>query len=837
MSRGLLTRGDRSGVSTAGLAMAARSMAGSYQDAWLSGDDVRSVHRGGKRADGLDAVWTYASVTAIAEAIGRTPRLLVDAENNIIERGELCSLLSRPNDRQDARNFYEQLAIQLLTSSAGAVAIIKDFGGVTGQSILPAALPKELLVADASRLRPVWAPGRLRRRIGGWWYTRTDGGGMVPLETEEVLFVTQPAPGEEDPSRGVSPRTPSHRPREIERGMSRYAADFFENDAMPGTILQSEQVMTRGQRNEMKREWDEYHRAQSHRTAVLPRGLQVKDPPTMRELTFGDLGRMNREAATAVYRVPPIVMGLIENANRSNSDAQKEVFLTGVVMSLADRIATAINFHVVSAHAWPDRASEQARSVAMSRSRMQAINRGELFAHQRKRRTSFEALQRLGMADHKISRGEGAPREDLAFFFNFDADAVLMRAKLEGLTSALALHDKGVPLNHILDMLDLPIPHDPIGDVPLLGFTLVPAEQIINQPTIKPGDEDIDDEEDEEDEDVEEEEDDEEKSAKRKRRRVSKAAIERADRAAHDRFRATWAPLANKALSLQQTRIRKQGKGVLQRLAEEVKPEELNDRSSSTRASITEERLLRILFDLREAQDEVVKRLRPIQERTFRLGAVQGLTEGGVVAAEAAAFSEIMLHDPLLAQVLDQSRAAFRLIEQKRHGQVMKIIREAFDDPDVGFVDLQKSLRQFYDGNVASAQRAAFTETVKVLNGARHEGMSEAGVTRKSWHNTPGNVRPTHRAAQDRYAANPIAIDEPYDVGGHKLMYPADPNGPPQEIINCHCFEKAILEDDERDAGDGLTPGDRATLRYAQPGFFVSLTRLNQLDAQRKEAA
>jgi len=38
-------------------------------------------------------------------------------------------------------------------------------------------------------------------------------------------------------------------------------------------------------------------------------------------------------------------------------------------------------------------------------------------------------------------------------------------------------------------------------------------------------------------------------------------------------------------------------------------------------------------------------------------------------------------------------------------------------------------------------------------------------------------------------------INEPFDVGGEKLQYPRDPNGKPENIINCNCFEEPYMED------------------------------------------
>jgi len=61
------------------------------------------------------------------------------------------------------------------------------------------------------------------------------------------------------------------------------------------------------------------------------------------------------------------------------------------------------------------------------------------------------------------------------------------------------------------------------------------------------------------------------------------------------------------------------------------------------------------------------------------------------------------------------------------------------------------------------------------------------GLT-KSWVATADiRTRISHLRAHMRYKANPIPINEPFEVGGAKLMYPCDPAGPPEETINCRC--------------------------------------------------
>mgnify|MGYP000426980793 CR=1 FL=1 len=69
---------------------------------------------------------------------------------------------------------------------------------------------------------------------------------------------------------------------------------------------------------------------------------------------------------------------------------------------------------------------------------------------------------------------------------------------------------------------------------------------------------------------------------------------------------------------------------------------------------------------------------------------------------------------------------------------------------------------------------------------------------RKRWLNAHlANPRQSHLAAEARYAENgivgPIAIDEPYTIGGHKAMWPHDPSLPASESVHCHCVSISVL--------------------------------------------
>jgi SPP1 gp7 family putative phage head morphogenesis protein len=96
---------------------------------------------------------------------------------------------------------------------------------------------------------------------------------------------------------------------------------------------------------------------------------------------------------------------------------------------------------------------------------------------------------------------------------------------------------------------------------------------------------------------------------------------------------------------------------------------------------------------------------------------------------------------------------------------------------------------EFNDIAKDDAMRIASTETSAVYGVARQEAMTQAGIEYKQWL-TSGlpNVRPAHAAAE----GETVKVDEPFLVGGERLMHPGDPRGSAGNVINCHCVSIAV---------------------------------------------
>lgn len=80
----------------------------------------------------------------------------------------------------------------------------------------------------------------------------------------------------------------------------------------------------------------------------------------------------------------------------------------------------------------------------------------------------------------------------------------------------------------------------------------------------------------------------------------------------------------------------------------------------------------------------------------------------------------------------------------------------------------------------------ADTETAAAYGYARNKAMKAAGIERKKWLHSPLAKEP--RPEHIEMSGKVVPFDEPFPTGDPPLMYPHDPNGSPEDVINCHCI-------------------------------------------------
>ncbi len=104
----------------------------------------------------------------------------------------------------------------------------------------------------------------------------------------------------------------------------------------------------------------------------------------------------------------------------------------------------------------------------------------------------------------------------------------------------------------------------------------------------------------------------------------------------------------------------------------------------------------------------------------------------------------------------------------------------------------------FTEATDVRADTIAVTETNTAVNSGRFGAMTKAKVALKTWHSSNlEGVRTSHQQANLNYGEKGIPLTQPFRVGGFDLMHPGDPEGPAKEVINCRCYVRAVLSNQE----------------------------------------
>jgi SPP1 gp7 family putative phage head morphogenesis protein len=116
-------------------------------------------------------------------------------------------------------------------------------------------------------------------------------------------------------------------------------------------------------------------------------------------------------------------------------------------------------------------------------------------------------------------------------------------------------------------------------------------------------------------------------------------------------------------------------------------------------------------------------------------------------------------------------------------GKIIKALLGACDDV-------------YDDMDGTRAARIARTETSGAMNFGSYATYKTEGVGKKEWLATQDDrTRDDHADPDVDGQVRPI--DDAFDVGDDQLMYPGDPDGDADEVVNCRCSLNPVVGDEE----------------------------------------
>lgn len=221
---------------------------------------------------------------------------------------------------------------------------------------------------------------------------------------------------------------------------------------------------------------------------------------------------------------------------------------------------------------------------------------------------------------------------------------------------------------------------------------------------------------------------------------------------------------------------------------------------------------IRRLGDLQDAIEKLTDRL----EEQLVTGLVDGMKQGFTLATKAASSASQILGVQIGGVGLTPATiSAMNALAAQRVLKFSDTIRSRINTSIMRGVLGEKSpfeviqmIRVDIGGKdnkgqaFWSAERIARTEVGRVQSAAQQERFAQIndrapGTTGKIWVTEKDvRVRASHVRAGRQYriggTPGPIPVEEAFIVGGADLMYPLDPSGPPEEVIECRCRHRIV---------------------------------------------
>lgn len=172
-------------------------------------------------------------------------------------------------------------------------------------------------------------------------------------------------------------------------------------------------------------------------------------------------------------------------------------------------------------------------------------------------------------------------------------------------------------------------------------------------------------------------------------------------------------------------------------------------------------------------------------------GRVIQLGKDGGHILETKGFAETMTRLALQYVASEAIRRRITAIAETTRSQIIKAVAKGYED-GLGQMGVASYIRDLVPSfSTARAGLIARTETHGAANFGANEAAKQTGLPlKREWISAEDSrTRRSHDAANGQV----VGPDEPFIVGGARLMYPGDPSGPADEVINCFPPDALIL--------------------------------------------
>lgn len=684
--------------------------------------------------------WVYAAIVAKAEPIGGVRMRVMrgdrdDEDNPPVPAGRddpWQRLLDRPNPMMSGSEFMAGISTHLDTAGRALVFVFNN----PDATFDPNRPPTEAWLLPNPR---EWKPVVEKNVIVAW--ENGSGPKKLTYAASQVVAIQEFNP--HHPWEPVSPLDPLSLSLRADKKAVLFQDAFMDNGADPGGVLMTELDLTTPQKESIRTAWEARHRGATKRgrIAILEGGLKYEPIEVSHEkMQFVEQREWTREEILAVFRVPKLVVGLIDDVNRNTAEVTMRMFWNDVLVPRLRKVARAFtNFFF-------DRRDLTARERVRARRRQE-----ELFIAPDL--SEVEALQED--LDGKLKQG-------------------------------LQLQKLGYGLNAINTRLGLDMEDVEWGEEPLEAPNKVPISALhdepgafISGPAGAPA------------------------AAAAATVELTKAKRSHRRRRAWmaDYQRQFFHPAERQMLRGGRSylrRVRREQMAAIAEWAREREGEAGVRAPGGALPSITQADIDAFLLRADRWGELAEGTMRsPIGRVTLAAIGQLGADLGGFdVVTPNLRTAWVRRHGlRRLAQYVRLAKKDRLILRQ--------VLLKAIGEGGLGDVRaVQRAVNGFFKRAAAGrALTIARTETGILANGLRHEGMKREGVQKTEWVNAGDLVVRPEEGNPPPGEGNHRAIDGDVVPLGEKfangLRYPLDPLGAAAEVINCRCTAAPVLEDEE----------------------------------------
>ena len=174
--------------------------------------------------------------------------------------------------------------------------------------------------------------------IEGYIMTVPGKGEKVPFDEREIIQFKFPSPL--NLYYGSGPLIAAAYSLDLNKQIKDWALNYFMNNASPSGVLQSKHSMNEDEYSRLRDAWNKKHRGTSNagKIAILEGGLEyIQVGSNIRDARFELVTREMRDEILAIFGVPASKLGLVEDVNRANADAndytyQKETIFPRLIL-------------------------------------------------------------------------------------------------------------------------------------------------------------------------------------------------------------------------------------------------------------------------------------------------------------------------------------------------------------------------------------------------------------------------------------------------------------------------------------------------------------------------